>query len=164
MTSNKIIFALAMGLAAVGCKDKDGSDTGGTTTAGTTGGTTGGSSFGAGDVSLSLTSGGIALTISNAPAGFDFGINENCGDPGNCWEAESCLTDTAGYAFCHDAGTTGVSLAKVAGPDDVVSSSTTLFDDSFAGTLGYMLDDGSTCYAWGDYKSYFVDGAGCTAW
>lgn len=118
------------------------------------------------DVVLDLHSGGVSLTVLRSPSdGYDFGLAEDCGDPDTCWLAESCVTDTAGYAFCHDAGTTGVGLSLVASPDDVVSSSTTLFSSGLpSDQLGFMLDDGSRCWAWGDYRGYFVDALGCTPW
>lgn len=120
-------------------------------------------SFGPEDVSLSLSSGGVTLTLVNADSGFDFGILESgaCGE--DCWLAEGCFESTGGYAFCHDAGTTGVSLATVATPDEVVSSATTLFSDSLADAMTYVLDDGSDCYTWGSTPGYYID-YGCTAW
>ena len=113
-------------------------------------------------VTLSVTAGGIALSIDPTEAAYDFGVIEACDTPGSCWVAEGCVEPFAGYAFCHDAGTSGLTLTKVDGPDEVVSSSTTLFDDTFSGTLGYMLDDGTECFAWGEGQQYFVDAVGCT--
>ena len=162
MNTNKLVFvsALAM-LAACGGKD---SATGLSGTTGTTGNTgTTGTAFSAADVTLTLDSAGVALAIANAPAAMDFGIVEQGGCGDQCWEAESCEGETAGYSFCHDAGTSGVALALVSSPDDVVDGSTTLFSSAITNDLGYVLDSGSDCYTWGAAGSYWSAWS-CTAW
>jgi len=118
--------------------------------------------FSAGDISLEITSSGVSLSIWNAPTDLSFGIVEGCGD-GDCWEAESCVASTDGYAFCHDVGTSGAFLSKVDSPDSVSSGSTTLFSSDTTGPLGFFLDAGGECWVWGDY-SEFYDGYGCENW
>ena len=115
------------------------------------------------DVVLSLDSSGVAISIVNAETAFDFGIVEQgaCGD--DCWEAESCEGETAGYSFCHDAGVTGVLLSLVTSPDEVVDSSTTLFSSANTNDLGFVLDSGVDCYVWGDAADYWSSWD-CTVW
>jgi len=126
--------------------------------------TTDSDDFGPANVIVELSADGVVLQIAGNDTPFMFGMIESgvCGD--DCWVAEGCYEDVEGMAFCHDAGTTGVTLTRALTVDEVSASETTLFSSEQEGFLTFVLDNGTDCYTWGSTPGYYIDRGGCTVW
>ncbi len=127
----------------------------------TTGDTEG---FGPEDVTVTLSSTGVQLTLVEAPGPMSFGMIETglCGE--DCWIAEGCVEASGDYAFCHESSETGLTLTLAASPDGVINSETTLVSEAQEGSLTFMLSDGTDCYTWGTTPGYYITALGCTVW
>ena len=122
-------------------------------------------------VSVDWASDAVTLTFENQAEGgmYYWGITENsgaCVDAGTCWTGEDChmgydLEESDGnLSFCHPLGSTGVTLAYGATPQDIVEGDTTVFGNSdFLEVTTYILDDRSSadapCWTWGVDESYY---------
>ena len=158
---NKFWMVLAAGLFAFGCDDKPNETGAGEADADTDSDTDADT-----EVDVTWGSSSVDLTITNGDAtqSYWFGMAEVVGCPAeDCWTGEDCIYGYAGYAYCHPAATTGVSLAYGA-PFDAVTEGvdTVFFDSGFDGSVTYYLEDNTACWVWGADTSYY-DGLGCTA-
>ncbi len=112
---------------------------------------------------------GVTLAVANGTAaGYQFGMAETGSDAG--WFGEDCINDPDddtdyGYELCHPMGATGGTLVKAEPytPDDIVAGESTLFTDSLAANITYVLfeDSSDACWTWGEDVSYYA-AFGCT--
>jgi hypothetical protein len=121
------------------------------------------------NVTVNWATSGVTIAISNGnTAGYDFGMAETGSDAG--WYGEDCIYDPDdeldyGYEICHGISASGGTLT-VADPyeaDSVVAGETTLFTDSLADNITYVLFEADTdvCWTWGEDVSYY-SAFGCT--
>ena len=137
--------------------------TGGTGTGGTT--TTGG----APTASVTWGASSVDIDVAGGPGAYWFGIAETA-DCDDCWTGEDCVYGYSyggtTFAYCHDGGDTGTSLAYGGDATQLAAGTTVFGSDDFDGKVTYYLEsdrdfggDGS-CYVWGADNSYY-DGLGC---
>ncbi len=124
----------------------------------------------AGGFSVSETSGGLVITITDTQSSsYWFGAAETSAEMG--WAGEDCLEAVpegygladGGVQVCHPLGATGGSLARVKDYQAVVAGESTLFWDGLGTESTYIfLDaDETNCWVFGHDVSYYA-GSGCT--
>ena len=170
---NKLTIAAVLAMTGlVACDNgKDTAESGAATTGGTTTGTTGGTTTGGGAPTASVTWGGasVDVAVAGGPGAYWFGMAETTGCD-DCWTGEDCVYGYSyggtTYAYCHDAGDTGTSLAYGGDATPLAAGTTVFGSDDFDSRVTYYLEsdtdfggDGS-CYVWGADNSYY-DGLGC---
>ena len=114
-------------------------------------------------------SAGVTVSITGAASRYDFGMSETgAGDLG--WFGESCIPGDEpwgypdyGWDVCHALSSTGGRVVSVYPDIGAVQDGYTLFPDSLAPNITYVVIDGDSgdCYAWGDDPSYY-SGEGCS--
>jgi hypothetical protein len=171
-TKTVALLGLGLGVACTDGSKGTGGDSGEAATGGDSGETEGQPEPEAPTASVTWGAAGIELAVSGGGGGWWFGMAETaeCED---CWTGEDCVYgyeagDGAIFAYCHDAGDAGTSLAYGGDPVALAAGSTVFVDASFDGKVTYMLEsdpefggDGS-CWVWGQDASYF-DGLLCGA-
>jgi hypothetical protein len=111
---------------------------------------------------------GLDFAIDNGDQQYSLGMAETGSTNG--WYGEDCLEgpgpNSGDWDICHDSvPSTGISLATVTAPADIVANESTLFTDTIAkaGNITYLLygnTDGE-CGVWGNDVTYY-NGLGCT--
>ncbi|MBM4393843.1 MAG: hypothetical protein FJ090_22175 [Deltaproteobacteria bacterium] len=108
---------------------------------------------------------GVTLAITNGAGDYAFGMAET--GSGEGWYGEDCIEgagpNSGDFDICHGASASGVTLATVHAPADVVAGSTTLFNDTIAsaGNITYVLGNDTDCWTTGNDTSYYTSALGC---
>jgi hypothetical protein len=107
----------------------------------------------------------VQIHVAGPTSGFDFGMADT-GNGSSGWYGEDCLYGTGSYQMCHSFETHDGTLDSVY--DEIVSGSgdisdvreseTTLFDDSLASSLTYIvIFDSGFCMVAGDAPWYYLE-------
>ena len=121
--------------------------------------------WGASAVSLSVTGGDVNASYQWGLAETGSTCNNGAGD---CWTGEDCLDgySTSGgntFTYCHSVSNGSASLNYGGSFENLAESQETVFgDNSFDGSVTYILDDtvSGDCWVWGQDTGYY-DGLGC---
>ena len=111
---------------------------------------------------MSWSADGVAVALTNGHGTYSLGMAQTGSDQG--WYGEDCIEgpgpNSGDYDICHDdVKASGIELKTVTAPDEIVANRTTLFPDSLADEITYLLysNDRGDCWTFGNDPSYYGD-------
>jgi hypothetical protein len=115
------------------------------------------------DVTTSWDGDGLSITVTNPEAtGWDFGMAQTGIGIPDGWYGEDCIAGTVegsgDFDICHmGMGAAGFTLTGVTDPESVVGGTSTLFNQSLADEITYVLFDANSdaCWTWGVTSDYY---------